>query len=165
MARLGPSLSLVSGAALASTTYDGRLDDAANSALVYSDLGAPQFTDAASIANNVALYSFHLGSAANVSFSSLGFAVGGVDPYFTVFAGLLGGGATVVGSNYDHAFTTGGDFSIALPLSAGDYTIALGTFANMSFAENFGSGTLDDGFTALGGEGYPVSMAWRTSSR
>jgi hypothetical protein len=48
---------------------------------------------------------------------------------------------------------TGFCFDVALDggiLEAGDYQIAITAFENMSLAENFGSGTLTDGFTGLG---------------
>ena len=48
------------------------------------------------------------------------------------------------------AFSTGGDFSYSASLAAGAYKILLGLFANMSFAENLGIGTLANGFVALG---------------
>lgn len=130
------------------TTYAGNLGDAGNAALVGSDLGAPAFDDANAIANNVALYTFTT-LAGTVSIVSTGFAGGGVDPYFTLFSGS-GGTATVYDSNYVQATTTGGDFAWAGMLAAGTYEIAFGSFENMSFAENSGSGTLADGFTGLG---------------
>lgn len=133
----------------AATIYSGFLDDPANTALVGSDLGAPLFGDDFEIANNVAVYSFSLAAPGSVSFDSNGFAAGGADPYFTLFAGG-DDDATVLASNYDQAFSTGGDFLITLALAAGDYRIALGAFANMSVAENSGFGTYADGFTFLG---------------
>jgi len=36
----------------------------------------------------------------------------------------------------------------------GDYTLAVGVFANLSFAENLGTGTLADGFTAFGDQSW-----------
>jgi hypothetical protein len=87
-----------------------------------------------------------------IRFTSKGFAAGGVDPYFTLFQGA-GGSATFVGSNYARAFSTGGDFTLFFPLAPGDYTVAIGAFANMSFSENLGTGTSGDGFIALGEPG------------
>jgi hypothetical protein len=145
----------LAGAALAlaatlagATTYAGNLGDAGNAALVGSDLGAPAFDDANAIANNVALYSFTT-RAGTVSIVSTGFAGGGVDPYFTLFAGS-GAAASFYDSNFVQATSTGGDFTWTGTLAAGTYEIALGSFENMSFAENLGSGTLGDGFIALG---------------
>jgi hypothetical protein len=45
---------------------------------------------------------------------------------------------------------------MTLFLAAGDYIAAMGTFANMSFAENNPDAdpTLGDGFTALGGPSF-----------
>lgn len=87
-----------------------------------------------------------------VSIQSTGFGAGGADPYFTLFQGS-GQTATVLASNYTQAFSTGGDFNYSGSLVAGNYVLALGVFANMSLAENYGSGTLADGFTALGEPG------------
>jgi hypothetical protein len=141
---------LTAGVAQATTvTYSGFLSDPANTALVASDLGPALFVDDYDIANNVAVYDFTLLAADNVRFQSLGFAVGGVDPYFTLFAGS-GPSATFFDSNYAQAFSTGGDFDLTFALTAGDYRIALGAFANMSIAENYGTGTFADGFTFLG---------------
>ncbi len=113
-----------------------------------SNLGAARFDDGNAVANNVALYTFTtLGGT--VSVVSTGFAGGGVDPYFTLFSGS-GPAATLFDSNYVQATSTGGDFTWSGTLAAGTYEIALGAFENMSFAENLGTGTLGDGFTALG---------------
>ncbi|MDR3371997.1 DVUA0089 family protein [Rhodoferax sp.] len=133
-------------------SFSGYLNDPANTALVGSDLGMAQFADDYAIANNVALYSINLTAPRAVSFISFGYSSGGIDPYFTLFSGGAGA-ATFVGSNYDQAFTTGGDFSLSYSLAAGDYIFAIGAFANMSLAENYGVGTLTDGFTGIGGPG------------
>ena len=147
-------LALTAGVAHADTiTFSGYFDDAGNAALVGSDLGAPLFGDDWDIANNVALYQVNLPFGGNATFDSNGFAAGGADPYFTLFSGI-GPSATFLYSNYDQAFSTGGDFLYVLPLAAGDYTVAMSVFANMSFAENLGAGALGDGFTQLGGPGY-----------
>ena len=130
------------------TTYAGNLGDPGNAALVGSDLGAPDFTDANAVANNVALYTFTT-LTGTVSIVSTGFAGGGVDPYFTLFSGS-GNAATFYDSNFVQATSTGGDFTWTGSLAAGTYEIALGSFENMSFAENLGTGTLGDGFIALG---------------
>jgi hypothetical protein len=133
----------------ADVTLSGFLDDPGNAALVWSDLGPALFGDDWEIANNVALYEFVVPLAGPVSFDSNGVAAGGVDPYFTLFAGS-GTGATFLHSNYDQAFCCGGDFLENIALGAGTYTIAMGAFANMSFAENLGVGSLGDGFVQLG---------------
>ena len=133
----------------ADIVISGFLNDAGNGALVGSDLGPALFADDFDISNNVALYDLVLPAAASVRFDSNGRDAGGVDPYFTLFAGS-GPGATFLQSNYDQAFSTGGDFDETYALGAGSYTIAMGAFANMSFAENLGVGTLADGFIGLG---------------
>jgi hypothetical protein len=145
----GTALAAAAMTAGAATTLAGNLGDPGNGALVGSDLGVPDFTDANAIANNVALYTFTIGQAGAVSVVSTGFAAGGVDPYFTLFTGT-GASATFLDSNYVQATSTGGDFTWAGTLAAGSYEIALGSFENMSFAENLGSGTLGDGFIGLG---------------
>ena len=133
----------------ATQTFSGRLDDLANTALVASNLGAPSFANSSAVANNVALYSIFVPVAGAVSVQSFGYARGGIDPYFTLFRGT-GNSASFVASNYGQAFATGGDFIWSGLLPAGNYRLALGVFANLSFAENLGSGTLADGFIALG---------------
>jgi hypothetical protein len=145
----GIALALATSMAGASTVYSGNLGDSGNGALVGSDLGAPDFTDANSIADNVALYTFTVSHAGAASIVSTGFAGGGVDPYFTLFTGS-GGSATFLDSNYAQATSTGGDFTWTGTLAVGTYEIALGAFENLSFAENLGSGTLADGFIFLG---------------
>lgn len=142
-------------AASYAVTFSGYVNDATNPALVHSDLGAPLFADDWEIANNVALHTFSVAAPGSYNFDSNGFAAGGIDPYFTLFSGT-GPTATFLASNYDQAFSTGGDFLINLALAAGDYTIALGTFANMSLAENNPDAdpSLGDGFTFLGGPGF-----------
>ena len=145
---------VLTGAAHAAVvTFSGYFNDSGNAALKGSDLGPAQFIDDWAIANNVALYPLSVPFSGNVVFDSNGFAAGGADPYFTLFAGS-GNSATFLGSNYDQAFSTGGDFLLTYALAAGDYQVAMGVFANMSFAENYGTGTLADGFTGLGGPYY-----------
>jgi hypothetical protein len=136
--------------------FSGYLDNPANSALFGSGPGfqvPPSFGDETDIANNVAQYVLTVDVPGLVRFTSQGYAAGGVDPYFTVFSGT-GADASFLVSNYDQAFTTGGDFDFTAALDAGDYTVALGAFANMSFAENYGTGTLGDGFIGLGEPAY-----------
>jgi hypothetical protein len=142
-------------AASHAVTFSGYVNDEANAALVHSDLGTALFGDDFEIANNVALYTFSVAAPGNYDFDSNGFAAGGIDPYFTLFSGT-GSTATFLASNYDQAFSTGGDFLINLALAAGDYTIAIGTFANQAFAENNPDAdpSLGDGFTFLGGPGF-----------
>lgn len=146
--------------AVSATVISGRLDDPGNRALVGSDLGAPGFADIATIANNVALHAFTLTAAGTVTLQSTGFAAGGVDPYFSLFAGS-GIAATFIDSNYAQAFSTGGDFLWSATLAAGAYQFALGAFANLSFAENVGSGMLADGFVGLGQAGSLGDSSYR----
>lgn len=140
---------LGSAAIAAPMLFSGRLDDASNTALVGSDLGPALFSSQQDVANNVALHAFTITTAGPYDLISTGVSVGGIDPYVTIFSGL-GAGATFFESNFVNAFSVGGDFTLSLLLAAGDYTLAVGAFANMSFAENLGVGTLGDGFTGLG---------------
>jgi hypothetical protein len=152
IAPLFGTLLVAATAAASAQTYTGRFDDPGNAALVASDLTAASFVDDFAVANNVAIYDLVVGTAGTVSIQSTGFGEGGADPYFTLFQGS-DGTATFLDSNYVQAFSTGGDFSYSALLAAGAYKITLGVFANMSFAENLGSGTLADGFIALGEPG------------
>ena len=142
--------------------FSGYLSDPANRALHASDLGAAQFGDDTAIANNVALYALHVDTAGPVRFTSTGFAAGGVDPYFSLFSGALAGSATWLVSNYLQAFSSGGDFVNSGWLDVGDYTVAIGAFANMSLAENRG-GFLADGFSGLG-ESYLLGSGFYSIS-
>ncbi len=142
-------LALSASAQAAPITFSGYLNDPSNPSLVGSDFATPLFDDDWSIANNVALYSLTVAQTGLVSFESAGFAAGGIDPYFTVFAGT-GPTALFLSSTFDQAFSTGGDFVHTIPLLAGEYTLAIGAFANMSVAENLGIGSLGDGFIQLG---------------
>lgn len=129
--------------------FNGYFNDAGNPYLIGSDLGAALFGDDWDIANNIALYSLSVPLGGIVTFNSYGYTLGGADPYFTLFAGG-DGTSTFLGSNYDQAFSTGGDFGLSFNLASGSYMIALGVFANMSLAENYGYGSLADGFTFMG---------------
>ena len=136
----------------ASITLSGFLNDPGNGALRGSGIAPspPAFIDEFDVANNVAVYAFTVPVGGTVTFDSNGVAAGGADPYFTLFTGG-GDSATVLGSNYDQAFFGGGgDFLLSFALAAGDYQVAMGVFANESFAENLGVGTLGDGFIGLG---------------
>lgn len=148
-AALGLLATIGSAAVAAPLFFSGRIDHPNNTALVGSDLGPASFTNAFESANNVALHTFTITTGGHYDLTSTGVAAGGVDPYVTIFSGL-GAGATFFASNFDNAFSVGGDFTLPLLLAAGDYTLAVGAFANLSFAENLGTGTLGDGFTGLG---------------
>jgi hypothetical protein len=124
-------------------------------------------------ANDVVLLSFTLASTADVDIQTWGYggtgaaaggvngagtaiAPGGFDPYASLFSGT-GSSATFIASADDGACPPGTaspachDATLHLSgLLAGDYTLAIGTFGNMSFAENYGGGTLGDGFIGLG---------------
>ncbi|WP_347986859.1 DVUA0089 family protein [Methylomonas sp. AM2-LC] len=146
-------LGLVNTANATTDTFSGYLNDAGNSALVASDLTTALFDTPADMVNNVAIYDFTVLTAGTVTFESQGFALGGIDPYFTLFEGTGNSAVFNNQSNYTQAFSTGGDFSLSYSLAAGHYELALSSFANMSFAENNPTtGTLQDGFTGLGSD-------------
>jgi hypothetical protein len=140
------SLALAAGLAHG-VTLTGNLGAPGNGALVGSDLGAAQFADDFAISNNVAIYSFAVATAGTVAITSSGYALGGIDPYVSVFSGA-GLGATFFESNYG---LPDSDFTMSAFFAAGTYQIAIGTVFNESFAENYGTGTLADGFISLGG--------------
>jgi len=129
-------------------TFAGYFNDSGNSALVGSDLGAAGFADDNAIANNVALYDLTVPANSTVTFASVGYSLGGAEPYFSLFAGT-GNAATFLDSNY---YIPAIDFSFSRSLNAGSYRLALGVWLNMSFAENNPdpNPTLGDGFTGLG---------------
>ncbi|HEX5227462.1 MAG TPA: DVUA0089 family protein [Bryobacteraceae bacterium] len=85
-------------------------------------------------------------------------AEGGFEPYLSLFdAGGNVLGSTFFGTTCPAGANTnsvsGQCFDVSLDggvLAPGTYQIAISAFENMSFAENFGSGTLADGFTGLG---------------
>ena len=123
--------------------------------------------------NDVKLIEFTLASAATFtaqtwSFGGSGNApggtnaagavitAGGFDPYLSLFSGF-GPGALFLASNDDGlcppgtASPTCADSTLhVVLLAAGNYTLALSTFSNLSFAENLGVGTLGDGFVGFG---------------
>lgn len=145
------ALATFAGPVLAdAVTLSGALNDAANSALVASDFSAAQVADPLVAVNNVALYALLVATGGNITIRSTGHALGGVDPYVSLFSGTDRASAGFVVSNYDNAFAFGGDFSLSAALAPGAYTVAIGAFANLSFAENLGSGVLADGFIGLG---------------
>ena len=122
--------------------------------------------------NDVFLASFSLAGPSTVSIRTWGFggtvnapggtnaqgqviAAGGFDSYVSLFAGS-GGGATFIASNDDGLCPPGNaapacaDSTLTTGLlAAGTYTIALTLPFNYSFAENYGTGTLGDGFIGL----------------
>jgi hypothetical protein len=96
---------------------------------------------------------------------------GGFDPYLSLFMGI-GSTATFLTSNDDGlcppgAVSDGACADSTLQLSdlpAGSYTLALSVFANLSFAEILGTGTLGDGFIQLGTYFHVPSFTERSSA-
>lgn len=137
-------------------------------------------------ANDVLLYSFTLSAASSLTIQSYGYGgsssapggtnaagsvipAGGFDTYFSLFD-ETGPTATFLTSNDDGLCPPGTpsptchDSTLALnPLAAGSYTLAVSVFDNFSFAENFGTGTLGDGFIGLGDYFDAASGTVRTS--
>jgi hypothetical protein len=111
--------------------------------------------------NAVFLYEFELAAASDLLVESFGYGggtngegavipAGGFDAYVSLFRGW-GDGATFLASSDDEDYGSGLlDPWLAIPgLSAGNYTLGVTVAPNMSFAENYGDGTLGDGFIAL----------------
>jgi len=137
--------------------------------------------------NDVLLYAFTLSAPSTLTIQSYGYGgtgnapggrnaagsvilAGGFDSYVSLFAGT-GAAATFLMSNDDGVCPPGNpvpachDSTLVMPsLVAGSYTLALSVFDNFSFAENFGSGTLGDGFIGLGDYFDAASGTVRTSN-
>lgn len=109
-----------------------------------------------SAASTVQVVSFSYGGGTNGNGTVI--AEGGLEPYLSLFdqAGnflsstyysvTCPAGANIntsSGECYDVLLDAG-------TLGAGTYQVALSAYENMSFAENYGSGTLADGFTGIG---------------
>ncbi len=113
------------------------------------------FTASAGVTVGVQSYGYGGSSATLSGFNAAGqpIAAGGFDTYLSLFSGT-GPSATFLQSNDDGlcppAATDGGNCYdsrlIALSIPAGEYTLVLSVSGNMSYAENYGSGTLGDGF-------------------
>lgn len=95
---------------------------------------------------------------------------GGFDTYLSLFAGSDANAAFLASADDGGCPPAGLDpacrdsrLEIA-SLAAGDYVLVVATFGNMSFAENYGSGTLGDGFIGLGNYFDWDNMADRTSA-
>ncbi len=138
--------------------------------------------------NDVALITFDLASASSVGIQTYGYggtsdaphgtngdgvvvAAGGFDPYVSLFRGS-GPNATFLASNDDGGCGPAAPDPacldsrlVALGLPKGVYTLALTLPNNFSFAENYGSGTLGDGFIGLQADYFdPDSNTVRTSA-
>ena len=123
-------------------------------------------------ANSVFLYSFTLNAASSLTIQSYGYGgsvnasggtnaagtvipAGAFDTYISLFAGA-GNGAAFLVSNDDgncppgNALPACHDSTLQVAALAGSYVLALSVFDNFSFAENFGAGTLGNGFIGLG---------------
>jgi len=139
--------------------------------------------------NDVFLVSFNLASKGTVLFQSYGYGGtssanvagtnaaglvipgGGFDSYLSLFQGI-GNSATFLASNDDGSCPRGTPDPVCADstltetgLAAGNYTLAITLPFNFSFAENYGSGTLGDGFIGLQSSYYDAaSNEVRTSN-
>jgi hypothetical protein len=137
--------------------------------------------------NDVLLYAFTLSAPSTLTIQSYGYGgtssapgdtnaagsvilAGGFDSYVSLFNGT-GAAATFLMSNDDGVCPPGNpapachDSTLVMAsLAAGSYTMALSVFDNFSFAENFGNGTLGDGFIGLGDYFDAASGTIRTSN-
>ena len=151
-------------------SYTGNLRTDAN----FASCGSGCLLDSASLDSDYAQWAavsrtFHVSAASTMTAITLSYGGGtngagaliadaGFAPYLslfdaagnfltsTFFGTTCPAGATpsvTLGSCYDVLLDGG-------TLASGDYQIALSAFQNLSFAENYGFGTLADGFTGLG---------------
>jgi hypothetical protein len=132
-------------------------------------------------ANDIFIFSFVLSAPSDLTIQSFGYGggtnaagtlipSGGFDTYLSLF---VGNDSTAIffASNDDGSCPPGNptpachDSTLSFPsLAAGDYMLALTVFDNFSFAENFGGGTLGDGFIGLGDYFDAASNSTRSSN-
>jgi hypothetical protein len=122
----------------------------------YAQWAAVSRTFHVSTASTMTAITFSYGGGANGSGTVI--ADAGFEPYLSLFdaAGnflnsTFFGTTCPPGAHTSPAL--GSCFDVLLnggTLAAGDYRITISAFQNLSFAENFGTGTLADGFTGLG---------------
>lgn len=121
-----------------------------------------------SAASTMTAISFSYGGGVNGNGNGTTIAEGGLEPYLSLFdssgnflASTYFGTTCPAGANTN---TDSGEcYDVLLDggvLAAGSYEIALTAYENMSIAENYGSGTLADGFTGLGGLATGESLAY-----
>jgi hypothetical protein len=110
---------------------------------------------------NLSFQSFGYGGGTNAAGTVI--PSGGFDAYLSVFSGM-GDSATFLASNDDGKCPPGPaspvceDPTLILNgVPVGTYRLALTVFDNISFAENYGSGTLGDGFTSFGDDYYDAA--------
>lgn len=149
------------GAAGATISFIGGLDTDCTSgcnvnipAPDYAQFGAAIFSFTLAGPTSAYAITYSYGGGANGH--GLAVANGGFEPYLSLFDSS----GTFLASTYSGqtcppgALTYQGDcLDVRLDmgvLPAGTYQIAISSYANMSFAENSGAGTLSDGFTGLG---------------
>ena len=137
-------------------TFSGRLDPATNPNLVawnwdplnpvyVAPIAGPSDADRA---YNIAVHSFAVAAPAAVSFSSLGYGLGGFDSVVSVFQGS---GNSAVYLHHELSPLPVGDFTFDLNLIAGNYTLAVSMYLNEPCADGFCfvNGEFGDGFTNL----------------
>jgi hypothetical protein len=105
-----------------------------------------------------AVYSFSVATPSSMQALTVSYAQDGLEPYLSLFdasGNFLA--STFFGTNCPAGAqinpTSGDCFDVLLDgetLGPGSYQIAISAFENLTQAENFGSGTLTDGFAGLG---------------
>jgi hypothetical protein len=127
----------------------------ANSDADYAQYAAVVDSFTISSAEDVRFVTYSYGGGTSVTGAVV--AAGGFEPYLSLFDGS---GNFLASANFDGitcpagANTYNGNcYDVSLDagvLAAGTYQIALTDWQNMSYAENYGSGNLSDGFTGFG---------------
>ncbi|HLK19532.1 MAG TPA: DVUA0089 family protein [Bryobacteraceae bacterium] len=130
--------------------------DASNTDADYAQWAAVVDSFAVGTTSQMSAITFSYGGGVNGAGTPI--AQGGFEPYLSLFdssgnflASTFLGTTCPPGANTNTL--SGQCFDVSLDggiLSPGTYQIAISAFENMSFAENYGTGTLADGFTGLG---------------
>jgi hypothetical protein len=131
--------------------------DAGNSDSDYAQWAAVERDFTVGASSTVQAITFSYGGGVNGH--GVAIAPGGFEPYLSLFdssgnflASTFFGITCPPGANTNAG--SGQCFDVLLDagvLTPGNYAITISAFENMSFAENFGVGSLADGFTGLGG--------------
>jgi len=122
----------------------------------YAQWAAVSLSFVVPVSSTMTAITFSYGGGVNGSGASI--AEGGFQPYLSLFNGsgaflasTFFGVTCPAGANINSI--SGACFDVSLDggvLAPGTYQIAMSSFINLSLAENFGSGTLADGFSGLG---------------
>jgi hypothetical protein len=130
--------------------------DASNSDGDYAQWAAVVDSFTVGTASAMEAITFSYGGGVNGAGTTI--AEGGFEPYLSLFdsagnflASTFFGTTCPAGANTNSS--SGQCYDVSLDggtLAPGSYQIAISAFENLSIAENFGAGTLGDGFTGLG---------------